>query len=495
MRGAEPHRGDRRPVARRSRRVAWTVGALVVVLLALAAAAYRLDLLARWTATAPPAAPDPTREPAAVPPPPGLELPDPAPARGVASPLTPTTGPGAADLDPRAVRRALDRLLDSRRLGSRVAVAVSGLDGRPAYEVGPRTFIPASTLKLLTSLAALSAIGPEHRFETRAVRSGRVLTLVGGGDPLLASRPPELGEQPDQADLITLARQTARRLTAEGRTRVRLHYDDTLFAGPAVSPAWKPDYLTDDVVSPITALWVDQGRETPGYTARSADPAAAAARAFAAALRARGVRVAGEPERRPAAEDAEPVAAVLGAELVEVVQHVLEASDNEAAEVLARHVALAVGRPASFDGGSAALRSVVGDLGVRLRGAVVRDGSGLSRDNRLSARTLLEAMAVGADPGRPELGGLLEGLPVAGFSGSLASRFTVRADAGLGFVRAKTGTLNGVHGLAGVTVGSDGAAMFFVAVANRVALRNTLFARAQLDRVAAALTACRCAAR
>ena len=495
MAGAEPDLEDRRPVVRRSRRLEWTVGVLVVVLLALAAAAYRFDLLDRWAATAPPAAPDPTREPAAVPPPPGLELPEPAPARAVAPALTLAAGPGAAALDPRAVRRALDRLLDSRRLGSRVAVAVSGLDGRPAYEVGPRAVIPASTLKLLTSLAALSAVGPEHRFETRTVRSGRVLTLVGGGDPLLASRPPELGDQPAQADLVSLARQTARRLTAEGGTRVRLRYDDTLFTGPAVSPAWKRDYVTDDVVSPISALWVDQGRETPGLAARSADPAAAAARAFATALRARGVRVTGAPVRRSAPVEAEPVAAVRGAELVEVVQHVLEASDNEGAEVLARHVALAVGEPASFDGGSAAVRSVVDDLGVRLRGAVVRDGSGLSRENRLSGRTLLEVMAAAADPAEPQLGGVLEGLPVAGFSGSLASRFAVRADAGLGFVRAKTGTLNGVHGLAGVTVGRDGAVLLFVAVANGVALRNTLFARARLDSIAAALTACRCAAR
>jgi serine-type D-Ala-D-Ala carboxypeptidase/endopeptidase (penicillin-binding protein 4) len=186
---------------------------------------------------------------------------------------------------------------------------------------------------------------------------------------------------------------------------------------------------------------------------------------------------------------------VRGAELVEVVQHVLEVSDNEGAEVLARHVALAAGRPASFDGASRAVRSVARDLGIPLKGAVVRDGSGLSRQDRLSVRTLLSLLAAGADPDRPELGGLLEGLPVAGFSGSLASRFTVGADAGLGFVRAKTGTLTGVHGLAGVTVGRDGTPLLFVAVADRVAVRNTLAARARLDRIAAALSSCRCGAR
>ncbi len=464
---------------------------MVLVLVVLALTAYQLDLVDRLETDAPVPGPDPTRSPAAVPPPRGLELPDPAPAREVAR-AAPAGGADAAAPDPRAVRRALAPLLATRRMGPRVAVAVAGLDGRPAYQVGPRTVTPASTLKLVTCLAALEAVGPEHRFETRTVRSGRVLTLLGGGDPLLARRPPEAGTYPARADLATLARQTARRLADDGRRRVRLRYDDTLFTGPAASPAWKPDYLSDDVVSRVSALWVDEGREEEGLIPRSADPAAAAARLFAGALRARGVQVM-SVERGPAAATAEPVAVVRGAELVEVVQHVLEVSDNEGAEVLARHVALAEDRPASFDGASQAVRSVVRRLGIPLDGAVIRDGSGLSRQDRLSVDTLLRTLAAAADPEAPELGGLLEGLPVAGFSGSLASRFLVRADIGLGFVRAKTGTLTGVHGLAGVTVGRDGTPLLFVAVADRVAVRNTLAARARLDRIAAALAGCRCA--
>ena len=464
------------------------VGVLVVLALALTTAAYRLDLAHRW-GPAPVPAPDPTRQPAAVPPPPGLELPEPAPAREVAASAA---GRGGGDLDPGAVRRTLAPLLDTRRMGPRVAVAVAGLDGRPAYRRGPRTLTPASTLKLLTCLAALSALGPQHRFETEVVRSGRLLTLVGGGDPLLGRRAPEPGDHPARAHVGALAGQVARDLAAEGRTRVRLAFDDTLFTGPAGSPAWEPDYLAD-VVSPISALWVDQGRQAADPTARSEDPATDAARAFATALRARGVRVLGTPQRRPAPDDAEAVAAVSGAPLVEVVQHVLETSDNEAAEVLARHVALAEGRPASFAGASTAVGSVLRGLGIDLRGAELRDGSGLSRHDRVSVRTLLQVLATGADPGRPELAGLLEGLPVAGFNGSLAARFATRATAGLGYVRAKTGTLTGVHGLAGVTVGRDGTPMLFVALADRVAVEDTLATRARLDRIAAALSSCRCA--
>jgi len=172
---------------------------------------------------------------------------------------------------------------------------------------------------------------------------------------------------------------------------------------------------------------------------------------------------------------------------------VLEVSDNEGAEVLARHVALAADRPPTFTGGAAAVQEVVQRLGVPVSGATTYDGSGLSRRSVVPARALLDALAVAADPAHPRLTGLVEGLPVAGFSGSLAYRFAQDADPGLGYVRAKTGTLTGVHGLAGLAVGRDGSVMTFVALADRVRPVNTLFARARLDRVAAALAGCACA--
>jgi len=42
-------------------------------------------------------------------------------------------------------------------------------------------------------------------------------------------------------------------------TRVRLAYDASLFTGPRVNPRWPAGYVTDQVVSPITALWADEG--------------------------------------------------------------------------------------------------------------------------------------------------------------------------------------------------------------------------------------------
>jgi len=163
--------------------------------------------------------------------------------------------------------------------------------------------------------------------------------------------------------------------------------------------------------------------------------------------------------------------------------------------VLLRHVALARDLDASFTGGARAVREVMRELGVRTAGLTMYDGSGLSRQDRIAPSTLLEVLARSLDPEHPRLEGVASGLPVAGFSGSLArERFVIRAEAGLGRVRAKTGTLRGVHGLSGVVVGRDGSVMLYAALTDRVKEPDVLFARAQLDRISSALAACRCGA-
>ncbi len=461
--------------------------ALVVLLvLGAAAASYRFDLGARYLGTDPPS---PISQPALVLPPPGLEL----PAMGAAAPVARPEVAGA--VDGAAVRRAVARLLGSKRLGRHVVVGVAQADGAVVFEHGTGLVTPASTMKLLTSTAALAALGPDHRFETRVVAtpSSSRIVLVGGGDPLLAGKPVPASSYPARADVVTLARATARALRQAGRTTVRLGYDASLFTGPADNPRWEPSYVPDDV-SPISALWVDEGRTAGG---RSPDPAAEAADVFASALRKQGIRVVGAvTERRAPAEAAGGVtmAAVRGAPLAQVVQHVLEVSDNEAAEVLARQAALGSGRPGSFVGGAAAVSAILTELGVDLGRAEIYDGSGLSRHNRLPPAAILGVLGVASSPEHPELRSVVADVPVAGFSGSLTDRFTKGDPAGLGMVRAKTGTLTGVHGLAGTVTSVDGVVMRFVAIADRVRLPDNLEARVRIDRIAAALAGCTCAA-
>ncbi len=430
---------------------------------------------------------DPDTDPAAVVLPAGLELPA---AQEPEPPAQPAVGEA---LSPEAVRRALAPALRDPDLGRSVVAAVADLGGNePVFTLGQGTVVPASTTKLLTAVAALAVMDPGTTFETKVARTGAdQLFLVGGGDPLLASEP-QLNAWPARADVVTLARQTAETLRAEQVSRVRLSYDASLFAGPGDNPGWESSYVPDGVVAPISSLMVDMGHHPRGW-GRVDDPSRTAADAYADALRAEGIKVARiRPRTTPTA--ATTVATVTSAPLEDIVRRVLDVSDNEGAEVLAHHVGLAEEGEGSFVAGARGTLAALDRLGVDLSDAALFDGSGLSRKNRLTARTLVDVLRVAAADGNPELRAAVDGLPVAGFTGSLTSRFADEGEDGLGRVRAKTGTLTGVHALAGLVTGADGTPMVFVVAADRVVPARTLDARQALDVAAAALAACLCGA-
>jgi D-alanyl-D-alanine carboxypeptidase/D-alanyl-D-alanine-endopeptidase (penicillin-binding protein 4) len=466
----------------------WLPTLLVLALLGGAAAAYRFDLGPRYLGWY---GDDVTQDPTAVAPPPGLEFPARSAPAEIAAPAPPPSLVRAS-----AVEAALAEGLRDKTLGKHVVAAVGDLGGDgPVWTHDDDQFLPASTTKLLTSTAALAALGPDTTFTTRVVagRTPREVVLVGGGDPYLASKPltpeEELTAYPERADVVTLARATARALT--GRKRVRVVYDDSLFTGPTNNPKWRADYVPDDIVTPITALWVDRGAAPTGYD-RSDDPAFTAAATFASALRQAGVKVAGDPTRGVAAPGAATLASAESASVAQLVERLLDVSDNETAEVLAHHVGLAVSGDGSFAGGAAGVLSTLQSLGIETRTDVVYDGSGLSRHNRLSPATMLQVLQVAARPDLPDLRTLITGLPVAGFTGSLADRFASADVAALGDVRAKTGTLSGVSSLAGLVTGRDGTQMVFVLAVDRTGKARESDVEAALDNLAADLAACRC---
>jgi D-alanyl-D-alanine carboxypeptidase/D-alanyl-D-alanine-endopeptidase (penicillin-binding protein 4) len=429
-----------------------------------------------------------------VPAPTGLELPD---ARAPRPVLAEPKGPPVAAA---ALRDRVRPLLGDADLGRHVGFAAYDLThGRLVWAAGAGdTYIPASTLKLFTATAALETLGGDHVFTTSTVlgptRAGvPTVVVVGGGDPLLSSlRPRQAADlTPVPATLDELAAQTARALKDQGVKRVSVGYDDSRYAGPADSPDWEPDYVPDEV-APISALWVDEGVDPADPYDGTLDPAVRAADTFAAELADRGITVVG-PSTRVEKAGGLTLGAVDSPPLRDIVGHVLDLSDNAAAEVLLREVAIATGRPASFEGGAAAVRDVLASLGVPMRGVATYDGSGLSRSNRVTLDALLAVLRLANDDRYPQLRDAASGLPVAGFTGTLAYRFTADgAAAGLGLVRAKTGTLSHVHGLAGTVVDRDGVAIAFVALVDRVPLKDTLDARNVLDEIAAAVASCGC---
>lgn len=476
--------------------VRWLTGLLVLALVLGGAAAWRLDLVEPWYDHLSeewfgdePDAPE-AEGPADVLPPPGLDLPVVPEAGPVADELT------AAGRAARAkVEAALAPYLADADLGPHVLAAVDDLaTGKPLARVGSGAAIPASTTKLLTGLAALPALGPERTFTTRVVAGGKGrIVLVGGGDPFLMSEPAgeDAPSYPERADIVTLAQQAAASLRQQGRARVRLGFDDSLFAGPAFNPAWPAAYAEEgDIVSPITALWVDQGRE-PDSSRRVDDPSLYAAQVFAAALVEAGIEVVGDPTRGVAGGAGRELAWVTSAPVREIVARLLEVSDNEASEVLAHHIGLAVTGTGSFEAGvEGTLRTLEG-LGVPRAGIEIHDGSGLSRANRITPTALLAVLRAAATGG-PVLRTVIEGLPVAGFTGSLADRFGGALPEARGLVRAKTGTLTAVSSLAGLAVDQQGHQMVFVLMADRVRKPRETAAEMALDDAAAALAACSC---
>ncbi|MFF5423907.1 MULTISPECIES: D-alanyl-D-alanine carboxypeptidase/D-alanyl-D-alanine-endopeptidase [unclassified Streptomyces] len=395
---------------------------------------------------------------------------DRAPA-GPAEPAGPAPRP--ADL-----AAALVPLMADPGLGPlRTASVVDTATGATLYAEGATTpMTPASTVKIATVTAALSALGPDHRITTTVTAhpDGRTLTLTGGGDPTL-----------DTTRLQALATTAARTLTARGHTSVRLTYDTSLYQGPTLHPIGRDN----ENLAPVTALMTRAGRlddSTSGIAPRSADPARDTATAFAGHLTAAGIQVTGLPAPGPTPRT-EPLARTHSAPLSALAERTLTHSDNDLAEALARQTALAHRQPASFQGAEKAVHDELARLGLPLAGARFADGSGLDRRDRVTAALLTGLLTRAADPARPALRPVLTGLPVGGFTGTLATRYdTPPATAGAGLVRAKTGTLHGVNTLAGTVVTPGGRLLAFAFLAGTTPSAEQ--AQPALDRLSAALT-------
>lgn len=403
--------------------------------------------------------------------PPALFSPSPSP-----TPETAAAGTGLADAAsaPPAGIMPVRATLDAR-LAALDRTALVGVDGAPvqvawevldvttgdvvAASISDTPLIPASNTKTLTTLAVMSAFTGSERFATTVVQPapGQIV-LVGGGDPLLRSVPAEAGSYPQPPTTQQLAGATAAALKAAGQTEVTLGFDATLFTDEGWNSTWPSNYR--DQVTQLSALWVDEG-QVGG--ARSRTPALAAATVFAAQLSAAGITVSGAP-----------VAAVgSGAEIARVeslpvhvlVETAMNRSNNSFTEVLGFQLALATGRPATFAGSVAAIEERLASLGLWDDGAELYDASGLSRSNLVTAHMLAAAMRrMSTDP---RLSVVLDGLPIAGVTGTLSDRFTDDVSRpARGVAQAKTGTLSFVSTLAGTALTADDRQLAFAFLVN-----------------------------
>lgn len=393
-------------------------------------------------------------------------------------------GVGTAGSAPngKAVAGLVGPLLADPALGSRSVAIVDVASGERLYgDDSGKALTPASTTKIATAVAALAALGPDHRLTTRTALEPDTgeLVLVGGGDPTLTARKDADG----WASLRELADRTAHALKKQDVRQVTLSYDKTLYAGSELHPIGNNPNL-----ALVSALMVDEARtddSTSGPVKRVDDPAGDAAARFADLLADHGIKTSA-PGPSKATDRAEPLAEVSSPPLSSVVERMLTNSDNDIAEALARQTAVASGARADFDGAGKAIRDRLKKLGLPVAGTDIKDGSGLDRADKLTADLLTALLAKAADPTHPELRPVLTGLPVAGFTGTLSTRYT---DGAAGIVRAKTGTLHGVNSLAGTVVDQGGRLLAFAFLSTG---DNADAARSALDRTATALASCGC---
>ena len=320
---------------------------------------------------------------------------------------------------------------------------------------------PASTNKVLTAWAALSSMGPGHTLQTKAVLEGQTLTLVGGGDVLLAENEGDPSVTAGHAGLGDLARATAEKLKSQGTTSVSLRLDDTLFTGAQWNEKWEAG--NEQYVAKIQPIMVDvSATQNQGYPD---DPAMEAAQAFAKHLSEAGITVDGEPTRAAASGSAREVASVSSAPLSDILALSLKTSDNTMTEVEGRLVAAHAKETTDFAGASKAVLAQLGKDGFDTSGVTLLDSSGLAKGNKVPARLLAQILAKaaggeGGSAGRT----LIADLPVAALDGTLDHRLHDTAAAGT--VRAKTGSLEQTSSLAGVVTTADGRQLAFAVMAN-----------------------------
>jgi D-alanyl-D-alanine carboxypeptidase/D-alanyl-D-alanine-endopeptidase (penicillin-binding protein 4) len=320
--------------------------------------------------------------------------------------------------------------------------------------------IPASNLKVLTATAVIGKLGPEARIVTRVAATARPangvlrgnLYLVGAGDPFLRTPQYVTGQDPP-APLFTSLPALAASVRAAGITTIdgQVLGDESRFDTQRAVPTWKASYTAEEDVGPLSALEVNDGFQLTPPPGPAAQPAVMAAAVFSGLLKADGVKITGPAGTGTAPTTAVPVTSISSAPLGQEVGQVLRVSDDTGAELLTKLLGARFGGVGSTTAGVRVIRAQLASDGLPVSDLHALDGSGLDRQDRVTCALMVDDLRhVGTN------GAVFAGLPVAGSTGTLATRMVATPAAGR--VHAKTGTLDGVSALSGFVMPSGAAA-------------------------------------
>jgi PBP4 family serine-type D-alanyl-D-alanine carboxypeptidase len=140
-------------------------------------------------------------------------------------------------------------------------------------------------------------------------------------------------------------------------------------------------------------------------------------------------------------------------QLEEILGYAVAWSDNTLSERIARLTSVAAGNTFDQAGVANTFSSSLAELGIESSEMIVKDASGLSKENRVTANLVAQLLVKIRTDER--FVPLINGFPVSGISGTLRNRFTETAPDAVGLVKAKTGTLSNTTNLAGYVESGD----------------------------------------
>jgi D-alanyl-D-alanine carboxypeptidase/D-alanyl-D-alanine-endopeptidase (penicillin-binding protein 4) len=301
---------------------------------------------------------------------------------------------------------------------------------------------PASTLKLLAGVSVAQYLDPEMRFQTSLALSDKTNSVViqGEMDPwatFSAFNAKRLG----QTSLKYLAYRAHTELEAQAGAPVKkmtIYYNGIYDGEARKMKVYLKTRKVYAILKPVTSL------EAQNLTV-------------------------------------EPVMNSASPTVYQMTHYFMQWSDNVLSDRLSRIAAKAAGFNGSAEGIAEVYARVLAELEIESSKLVVKDGSGLSHDNRVSAKLLGDLLVKIYND--PRFASVIESLPDGGINGTLNERFIKTAPNAVGLVHAKTGTLNGTVTLAGYIESGD-REYVFVVLADRLSRTYSAakIARDTLDR-------------
>ena len=325
-------------------------------------------------------------------------------------------------VEPNSVASVFSRYIENKYLANPSVVVIDQFDGAVVYEKAANSLRkPASIQKIFTGAAAVMHLPMDQAFSTSLWTGTEPNSLViqGSYDPWMSTDP--------------------KLAIKMGRTSLpRFEYNSLKALKDANSGTIKSFTLY------YSSLFTSDTEHIKKFFRKNGITANMKRVSMESALNLSDTRILGSES---------PV-------LEEILAYALTWSENTLSERIARIASVAAGNTFDQAGVAETFSSVLQELGIEASNMIVKDASGLSKENRVTANQVGQLLVKIKSDDR--FVPLINGLPVSGISGTLRNRFTETAPDAVGLIKAKTGTLSNTTNLAGYVESGDREYVFVI---------------------------------